>query len=287
MKRFFLIGILLVFFLFINRTFVPKISRYRKIQKGEAGLFLLSPDAEKFISLDYEGLRSFWVTLDLRVFLATLLETHPYFPKWAGDVVYKAYRVASFLNPYYFDIYYIASLNLMWDFKRYSDAEEVLKRAIQYMPRNWLWHFFLSFEYFYFLKKYDLAAEHMKIAAKLKHSALLASLAARLYYSSGRTEIALSILDNQIRNTQNENWKKELLKRKKALLAVLKIERAIEMYERKEGKKPRTLDVLVEKGYLKKIPQDPYGGRFYIDKNGNVKSTSNFTEKRESENGHE
>lgn len=276
MRKVFLFFILILIFLGLNRVFVPEISKLRKIQKSEAGLFLLSPTSEKLVSLDYEGFRSFWITLDLRVFLATVLETHSYFPSWAGDVVYKAYKVASFLNPYYFDIYYIASLNLMWDFKRYDDAEEVLKRAIHYMPENWMWHFFLSFEYFYFLKKYDLAAKHMKIAAKLKNSAFLASLAARLYYASGRTEIALSILKNQIMNIKDENWKKSLSKRLKALEAVLTIEKAVEKFREKMGRTPLSIDELLEKGFLQEIPEDPYGGRFYIDDEGNVKTTSNF-----------
>ncbi len=278
MKRAFLGFLLAGLLIATNSYMVPEISRYRKIQKANAGLFLLSPEAEKIMSLDYEGIRSFWVTLDLRVFLATILEQHPYFPEWVGDVVFKAYRVASALNPYYFDIYYIASLNLMWDFKRYSDAEKVLKRAIKYRKSDWFWYFLLSFNYFYFMKKYDHAAKYMTEAARLRHSAFLASLASRLYYASGRTEIALSVLDNQIRNTKDENWKKELLKRKKALLGVLKIERAVEAFKRKEGRLPHDLNELLQKGYMKKIPEDPYGGRFYIDSDGTVKSTSNFVE---------
>ncbi len=278
MKRVFLGFLLAGLLIATNSYMVPEISRYRKIQKANAGLFLLSPEAEKIMSLDYEGIRSFWVTLDLRVFLATILEQHPYFPEWVGDVVFKAYRVASALNPYYFDIYYIASLNLMWDFKRYSDAEKVLKRAIKYRKSDWFWYFLLSFNYFYFMKKYDLAAEYMTEAAKLKRSAFLASLASRLYYASGRTEIALNILDGQIKNTDDENWKRELLKRKKALLGVLKIERAVEAFKRKEGRLPYDLNELKQKGYMKKIPQDPYGGRFYIDSDGTVKSTSNLVE---------
>ncbi len=280
MKRIFAILLLIAFFFAVNVHTVPVISKYRKIQKSNAGLFLLSPFSEKIVSLDYEGIRSFWITLDLRVFLATMLEQHPYFPQWVGNIVYKSFEVASELNPYYFDIYYITSLHLMWDFKRYNDAERVLKKAIKYRPKDALWCFLLSFNYFYFMKKYDLAAEYMKKAAQIKRSPFLASLAARLYHASGRTEIALSVLENQIRNTKDENWKRALLKRKKALLGVLKIERAVEAFKLKEGRLPLNLQELVKKGYLKKIPEDPYGGKFYITEDGSVKTTSNFTEKK-------
>lgn len=280
MKRLVFILFLLLVFVSFNRKVVPTISTHRKVQKSQSGLFLLSPPAEKVVSLDYEAMRGFWILLDLRVFLASVLEQHPYFPMKVGDVIYRVFKVVSELNPYYFDVYYMASLNLMWDFKRYTDAEEVLKKAIKYRKDEWLWYFLLSFNYFYFMNKYDLAAEYMKEASKLKKSAFLASLASRLYYASGRTEIALSVLDNQIRNTRDENWKKELLKRKKALIGVLKIERAVEAFKRKEGRLPYNIEELVKKGYLKEVPKDPYGGRFYITKEGKVKSTSNFVEKK-------
>ena len=279
MKRACVYIVLFLVFVFINRALVLRLSNYRYKQKAESGLFLLSPDAEKLASLDYEGIRSFWITLNLRVLMAQVLEKTPYFPAWVGDVIYKAYNVASELNPYFFDMYYISSLNLMWDFKRYDDAAGILKKAIKYRKDDWMWYFFLSFDYFYFLKKYDLAALYMTEAAKLKKSAFLASLASRLYYADGRTEIALMVLDNQIKHTKDEHWKKELIKRKKAFLGVLEIQRAMKRFKKEKGREPSNINELLKEGYLDRIPKDPYGGQFYIE-DGKVKSTSNFTEKK-------
>jgi hypothetical protein len=39
---------------------------------------------------------------------------------------------------------------------------------------------------------------------------------------------------------------------------------------------PRSLEELFQKGYLKEFPVDPYGGKFYIDEMGKVRSTSKF-----------
>jgi len=37
---------------------------------------------------------------------------------------------------------------------------------------------------------------------------------------------------------------------------------------------PEKIDVLIAKGVINEIPQDPYGGEFYIDKDGSIKTTS-------------
>jgi hypothetical protein len=55
------------------------------------------------------------------------------------------------------------------------------------------------------------------------------------------------------------------------------LEKAVKRFVASEGREPRKMSELVAKGFIDKIPQDPYGGRWGILKNGRVFSTSKFT----------
>jgi len=46
---------------------------------------------------------------------------------------------------------------------------------------------------------------------------------------------------------------------------------------------PQTIDELLTLGYLDALPVDPYGGTFYLDKNGNVRTTSQLYEQPQTE----
>ena len=74
----------------------------------------------------------------------------------------------------------------------------------------------------------------------------------------------------------NEAIKKSFHVRRVAFEGVKVIESARDAYLKKHGIQPESLNGLLEKGYLKELPIDPYGGTFYLDKNGQVRSTSKF-----------
>jgi hypothetical protein len=61
-----------------------------------------------------------------------------------------------------------------------------------------------------------------------------------------------------------------------ALKKILALEQAAGLYRKKTGRAPRDIQALVDRGYIKDIPTDPYGGRFYMDKNGSIMTTSNL-----------
>lgn len=55
---------------------------------------------------------------------------------------------------------------------------------------------------------------------------------------------------------------------------VLYLEKAVERYKLKFGMMPKNLDKLVAYGIIKGIPSDPYGGKFYLDRKGSIKTSS-------------
>jgi hypothetical protein len=65
------------------------------------------------------------------------------------------------------------------------------------------------------------------------------------------------------------------------LEGIFKIETAVNKYKEKFGILPKTLKDLVQNNLLKEIPKDPYGGVYYIDKDGKVRTTSKMALKKQ------
>ena len=68
--------------------------------------------------------------------------------------------------------------------------------------------------------------------------------------------------------------------RRDALGATLIIENALEEYQQKYAAPAKTLDLLLEHQILPELPVDPYGGVFYLDEQGRVRSSSQFTDQK-------
>ncbi len=139
---------------------------------------------------------------------------------------------------------------------------------------------FIGFNNFYFLKNYEEAAGHIMRAAELPGSpAYLKTLGARLAYYGGKSQTALLFLQQMLAETNDPLLKSRLQMRKLALERAVLIENALAEFKQREGRLPDGLVELVTSGDLVMLPEDPYGGRWGILKNGRVFSTSKFTDK--------
>lgn len=194
--------------------------------------------------------------------------------------LYKTIETAVILNPYHEDAYYFAQAVFTWDVGRIIEVNALLKYVFRFRKWDFKIPFFLGFNYSYFLKQYDKAATYYKEAAQLSGNPFFASLAARYFYESGQTELGIIFLEYMIRGIRNSSIRHIYEKRLKALQAIYVIEKAVQKYQKKFRTLPSSVKDLVIKGILKELPKDPYGGRFYISKNGKVKTTSNLTEER-------
>jgi predicted transcriptional regulator len=62
--------------------------------------------------------------------------------------------------------------------------------------------------------------------------------------------------------------------RAEALERILELEEAVSAYRKRFQQPPESIEKLVEKGFIERIPADPYGGYFYLDEQGKVRTTS-------------
>jgi tetratricopeptide (TPR) repeat protein len=221
--------------------------------------------------------------------MATLIfyNTEFYFGEKAGfrketpelKLIYDALNKATDLDPRNMDCYYFAQGTLSWIKPAIPVLNKLLEKGFKHRPWDWYLPFFIGVNYYFQLKDPVHAAKYMKKAARLNpRSPVLATLAARMLYQGNQTQAGIIYLKSLIRETTNPLFRKKFEKRLHALEAIYFLERGIKRYEEKFGKSPLEIHDLMRTGIIRKTPVDPYGGMFYIGKDGRVYTTSKLAE---------
>jgi len=180
------------------------------------------------------------------------------------------------LDPYNMDAYYFAQSFLTWDVKKYNIANDLLDYGMKYRTWDWQLPFFAGFNYAYFLKDYGKAAQYYKKAGELSGSDLSIMLAGRYMQESGQTDLAIAYLTSIVNGERNPALKESYKTRLRAFKEVKRIEIARDRYFKNTGRMPTEIKQLFTLGYLSPLPRDPYGGKFYFEKDGRVVTTSKF-----------
>ena len=183
------------------------------------------------------------------------------------------------LDPYNMDTYYFSQAAFTWEVGHAADVNRLLIYGMKYRDWDWLLPYFAGFNAGYFLKDYQTAAFYTERAAELSGNRLLTTLASRYMLNSGAVEQAIAFLDAMIQDPRNQDnaFVESLKVRKAALLGILRLDQAVAKYKEKYTVLPKKLNDLVVSGILPKLPSDPYGGTFYLDEKGQVKTTSHLT----------
>jgi hypothetical protein len=195
-------------------------------------------------------------------------------PEYPG--MERVIEAAVKLDPYNMDSYYFAQAILALGAGRIQEINGLLEYGMRYRDWDFYLPSFVAFNYAYFLKDYSKAATYYKRVGDLTGDLLSINLAGRYMYESGRTEMAIRYLSLMVKDTRNEAVKKTLQTRLDALEEVRKIEVAKVAFEHRYARHARSVEELLQKHVLSEVPLDPYGGKFYIDASGMVRSTSKF-----------
>lgn len=227
----------------------------------------------RIAALEYEQLVGDIIWLETIQILGDKVVT-PTGYEWA----YHALQIVTTLDPKFSYAYELGAINLAVLGHRPDLANRLLEKGIKENPQVWKLPFYLGFNKFFYMKDYQGAAKYMAMASELPgHPAYLPRLAARLYVQAGNPEVALDFLKNIYDETQDENVRKSIEKRIKEVMVerdIRFLESAIATYKKISGQIPSNLSVLVEKGIIRSLPEEPFGGYYYIDSNGNVHSSN-------------
>jgi tetratricopeptide (TPR) repeat protein len=272
MKR---LALLVASVMLLGAAYQPLTQR-RDSRPPEARLGFFPPaPVIKALSADQYQFLSHVISLECLFYFGTLVEQRGPAPDW--NRLYEALFTASRLDPYNMDAYYFAQAILIWDARMPERAIELLEYGFAHRIWDWYLPFFLSFDYAFVLKDYAKAGAFMAKAARLNpQAAWFSTLAARYFYEDGRTALALAYLEEMIAGASNEAIRRHLAIRALAFERILEIEEATAAYRERFHRLPGALDDLVRTGALQSIPEDPYGGSFYLDQQGRVRTTSNL-----------
>jgi tetratricopeptide (TPR) repeat protein len=265
--------LLLAFMLLLFGTHVP-LTTLRDSRPPEVRLGFFPPaPVVKALSADQYQFVSHLISLRCLFYFGTLVEEKGQVRDW--NKLHRALYTSTRLDPYNMDAYYFSQAVLPWDAGKPQEAIDLLEYGFAHRTWDWYLPFFLSFDYAFFMKDYGKAGEYLTKAAELNpRAAWFATLAARYYYEGGRTALALAYLKELIPTARSEAIRRQLMIRAEALENILQLEEAIADFINRFQKAPKNLQELVDLGILNHIPEDPYGGTFYLDKEGKVRTTS-------------
>lgn len=188
-------------------------------------------------------------------------------------------EITSELDKKAFYLYEFCATMLSWMAKQPEASNEILSRGIEALPDYWRLRFLRGFNYWYFLNDQKKAAEDFRIAATYPEApSFLPNLASRLVNQSAGPESAITFLDEMIRNAKDSAEREALIEKRKLAqvsLAVQQLTTAVAQYQQKTGKTVETLEELFENGMLQGNLLDPFGGKYFLNKNnGTVETTS-------------
>ncbi len=236
----------------------------------------------RFTSLEFKSLAADSRLLSAIFYVGKMLEDRAIIKGQDWDWFETTVNASAELDPYFYDTYYFSALTLAWNAGRAEEAVRLLEKGVSYKPDSHRLLFNLGFIYYYFLKDNAKASEYIARAAKIKSAPpFYANLAARLAYDSGRHETAAAFLLDMLNNTENEKIRAMYEKRLIALKGAIELEKAVKEYEARYSGRPADIAELKTKGFIDSLPDDPYGGEYYINEAGRVYSSSGFIEKRQ------
>lgn len=240
--------------------------------------YIPQPAVLKAVAGDQRVLLADLLVLKSLFYFGSLVETTPAELILPADYVsiYQTIDAAVKLDPYNLDAYYFAQAALSWHPERVKQANALLEYGQRFRDWDYQLPFWLGFNFAYFLHDYEQAAIYYKKAADLTGDPLLANLAGRYLYESKQTDLALSYLQAMEKGAKEDAIKETFRVRIRALQEVQRIEVALAKFQADFGDIPVTIDDLLQRGYLQSAPVDPYGGKFFINAAGRVRSTSKF-----------
>lgn len=251
----------------------------KRLQKFDEINAIIPAPLLKITSLEFDGLASDIFYLRTLVFYGSTITgtnrrkvTEPEY-NW----MYNMLTVSTDLDPYFIDPYFFANATMTWEANKVRETNVLLEKGVRYRDWDYWLPFYLGFNHFYFLGENDKAAVYLMEASKKPGaSPFYGHLGARLAYNSNKVENAIVFLENMLQTSKDKTMRRDYELRLQTLKSISYLENSVAKYKENNGVIPLSLSKLIDQGIIDRIPEDPYGGEFYIDKDGLIKTTSDL-----------
>lgn len=172
------------------------------------------------------------------------------------------------LDPRFIGAYRFGAFVLGQDAGQPVSGVNLIKKGMLNNPGEWQLPFDLGFLYFLELDDSRAAAHFFNFAARHEGAPDLAKrFSAFAYRKAGKNRLAKSLWEEIYWSSDNEVMKQTA---EHALKSILRdeiadsLEAAIERLASSTGNLPETLGHLVEAGMVQSIPEDPFGGTYFM-----------------------
>jgi hypothetical protein len=181
----------------------------------------------------------------------------------------RIFEVITTLEPSFIDVYRFAAMALGEEAHKYKETTDLLWKGTYSNPQSWQIPYDLGFFLLYTVKDYDGALKAYSIATTRPGCPeFVQRIIPYIYDESGRTEIAKATWKG-IYDNAKDGMTKEIADRNLKLIALkgyLKDMRdGLIAYKKKHGNFPPSLYSLVQEGYIKQIPKEPYDSIWVYD----------------------
>ena len=239
---------------------------------------LPSIDAIRLISLNYETIAADYYWLRALSHFGTR-ESH--------DLGYPTLiplleRVLK-LDPYYEDAYLLAGTAVTSvtapGHSPVDDSIRLLKPGIQYVPSSVFIPVHLGFNYYFHKQDFNKAVGYFSLALiNPRCPPNIVGLTTRLVTEIDNPILGIAMIDTILETINNDGLRDSYIQKRQLLELEVELQgfqRSIDKYTSLNGSPPRKLTDLVHVGILKSIPtEDPMGGMYYIDTEGDAATTS-------------
>ena len=179
------------------------------------------------------------------------------------------FSTISDLDPGFVGAYRFGAFVLAQDVGQPASGVELLRKGMRNNPGLWQLPFDLGFLYYISLKDNAKAAHFFRFASRFHESPDVAKrFSAFAYKKAGNVEVALSLWDEIYRTSTNRLMKENALfamRRIKLQQTASALTGLAQRFESDRGVFPSDVRQLVDAGYLRSIPEDPFGGSYFLD----------------------
>lgn len=193
--------------------------------------------------------------------------------EWLGHI----FGILTALDERFVGAYHFGAITLAWDARKPHEAIRLLYSGMKVNPFDWQMPFDAGFINYMILRDYRTAARLFDIASRLPDAwSVVARWAPYVAAKGGDFETARRLWRDVYYSTENRKLRELVVRQLKSLkleegLALL--QNAVDKFREEAGRYPQNLEELVKRGYVSGLPEEPFGGRFYVD-NGRVRSTT-------------
>ncbi|HOO57003.1 MAG TPA: hypothetical protein PLN69_09285 [bacterium] len=182
--------------------------------------------------------------------------------------MYDLIRMVTILDPEFEYSYYYGATLLSWD-DQIDLAISLTEAGLRNNPESAMMASSLSFMHYYFMGDWERGAYYAGIAHRNggKYS-VTANYVADLYAAGRNYEMAIKLLTDSLEKVTDKATREQIENQIGMLMVELhieKMEKAADRFRKTKGRAPANLDELVSERLLRKVPVEPFGGRYVIN----------------------